>query len=223
MKEKTITLRYTECYCLLIHFPGVSRLSLNRQNESEYIVRAQNGDKQAFGELALFYRKNICGLACRIIGNLDEAEDIAQNVFIRAFLALPRFTPKHDGSLKAWLLTITSRLCLDYLRRCKKQQIYLEGISYQNIDRVAADNNIVDIVVDSEEKKILCQALLQLPPNYRMAIALKYIEELDYQEISQVMKVPLGTVGTWIRRGLAELRTDLNRKGDEHGAKLATR
>lgn len=198
-------------------------MSLTNQNESEYIARAQNGDKQAFGELALFYRKNICGLAYRIIGDLDEAEDITQNVFIRAFLALPRFTPKHDGSLKAWLLTITSNLCLDYLRRCKKQQIYLDSISYQNLDRVAADHNIVDIVVDSEEKKILCQALLQLPPNYRMVIALKYIEELDYQEISQIMKIPLGTVGTWIRRGLEELRMKMNQKGDEDSAKMATR
>ncbi len=198
-------------------------MSLNVQNESEYITRAQNGDKQAFGDLALFYRKNICGLAYRIIGDLQEAEDITQNVFIRAFLALPKFTPNHDGSLKAWLLTITSRLCLDYLRRYKRNPIYLESIPDDTLHQAGGNKNVTDIVIDSEEKKALCEALLRLPPNYRMAIALKYIEELDYQEISQVMKIPLGTVGTWIRRGLVELRNDLNRKGDENRAKLAAR
>lgn len=198
-------------------------MSLNVQNESEYIIRAQNGDKQAFGELALFYRKNICGLAYRIIGDLQEAEDITQNVFIRAFLALPKFTPNHDGSFKAWLLTITSRLCLDYLRRYKRNPIYMESIPDDPLHQAGGNNNVTDIVIDSEEKQALCEALLRLPPNYRMAIALKYIEELDYQEISQVMKIPLGTVGTWIRRGLVELRNDLNRKGDENRAKLAAR
>ncbi len=198
-------------------------MSLNGQNEFEYIIRAQNGDKQAFGELALLYRKNICGLAYRIIGDLQEAEDITQTVFIRAFLALPKFAPKRDGSLKAWLLTITSRLCLDYLRRSKKHLIYTENIPDENLRQVAADKNVADIIIDSEEKKALCEALLRLPPNYRMAIALKYFEELDYQEISQVMKIPLGTVGTWIRRGLVELRNDLNQKGDESRARLAAR
>jgi RNA polymerase sigma-70 factor, ECF subfamily len=182
-------------------------------NEFELITRAKNGDKQAFGELALNYRKNICGLAYRIIGNLHEAEDITQNVFIRAYLALPSFTPNHDGAFKSWLLTITSRLCIDYTRRHRQRNTYVEIQPYQELELIATtDKSITDIIVDAEDKRLLREALLRLPPNYRMAIALKYIEEFDYREIAQIMKIPIGTVGTWIRRGLERMKTDLNTK-----------
>jgi RNA polymerase sigma-70 factor, ECF subfamily len=202
-------------------------------SDSELIFQAQNGVKQAFGELALRYRKNICGLAFRMIGDLQEAEDITQNVFIRAYLALPKFTPNRDNSCKAWLLTITSRLCIDYIRRHKQNNIDMESMSHRELELIATAQNIRDTVIDAEERNRLCQALLRLPPNYRMAVALKYIEDLDYQEISRIMKIPLGTVGTWIRRGLAELKADiiqtelhptiLNQKRGEVGAKPATR
>jgi RNA polymerase sigma factor, sigma-70 family len=189
-------------------------------NEFELIVKAKNGDKQAFGELALVYRKNICGLAFRLTGDLQEAEDITQNVFIRAYLALPMFTPNHENSFKSWLLTITSRLCIDYMRRYRKRP---EIRSDQELELAATDKNINDIVIDAEDKRLLREALLRLPANYRMAIALKYIEELDYREISRIMKIPTGTVGTWIRRGLAQMRAELNGKGVDDGAELAAR
>lgn len=189
-------------------------------NEFELISRAKNGDKQAFGELALTYRKSICGLAFRIIADLHEAEDITQNVFIRAYLALPSFTPNHENSFKSWLLTITSRLCIDYIRRNRK---WTEMQPDQELEFASTDKNIPDIIVDTEDKRLLREALHRLPANYRMAIALKYIEELDYREISQIMKIPIGTVGTWIRRGLAQLKLDLNNKGVDDYAELVTR
>lgn len=192
-------------------------------NEFELITRAKNGDKQAFGELALHYRKNICGLAYRIIGDLHEAEDITQNVFIRAYLALPSFTSTHDGAFKSWLLTITSRLCIDYTRRHHQQDSYEEIQPYQELHLVNTEKSITDIIVAGEAKRLLQEALLRLPPKYRMAIALKYIEELDYREIAVIMKIPLGTVGTWIRRGLEKMKADLNNKGVDDDAKLAAR
>jgi RNA polymerase sigma-70 factor, ECF subfamily len=188
-------------------------------NESELINRAKNGDKQAFGELALEYRKNICGLAFRVIGDLHEAEDITQNVFIQAYLALPKFIPNHDGSFKSWLLTITSRLCIDYTRRYRKRNIF----TAIHPEMIATDKSILDIIVDDEENRLLREALLRLPTHYRMVIGLKYIEELDYREIAQIMKIPIGTVGTWIHRGLAQMRVDLNKKGVDDNVELAAR
>jgi RNA polymerase sigma-70 factor (ECF subfamily) len=191
-------------------------------SELELITKAKNGDHQAFGELALSYRKNICGLAYRITGDLHEAEDITQNVFIRAYLALPNFTPNHEGAFKSWLLTITSRLCIDYFRRTHQQNLFGELQPYQELELVETAKTIPDIIADSEDKRLLREALLQLPPNYRMAIVLKYIEELDYREIAQVMKIPIGTVGTWIRRGLEQMKADLKTKGGYDDAELAT-
>lgn len=192
-------------------------------SEPELIKRAINGDKQAFGELAITYRKNICGLAYRLIGDLHEAEDITQNVFIRAFLALPGFKPIHEGAFKSWLLTITSRLCVDHMRRHHNRDTLGEIQPFQELDLISTADTIPDIIVENENKRILREALLRLPPNYRMAIALKYIEELDYREIAVTMKIPIGTVGTWIRRGLEQMKKELNTKGGKVNEELASR
>ncbi|MGE5580979.1 MAG: RNA polymerase sigma factor [Bacillota bacterium] len=181
-------------------------------DELELIAKAKNGDKQAFGELALIYRKSICGLAYRITGDLHEAEDITQNVFIRAYLALPNFSPNHEGAFKSWLLTITSRLCIDYTRNRRFGRSWGEAPSYQELDGLPARDDIPQSIIEAEDKRSLQRALLRLPPNYRMVITLKYMEELDYREIAEIMKIPLGTVGTWIRRGLEQLRNDMNKE-----------
>lgn len=191
--------------------------------ESELISKAQQGDQQAFSDLALAYRKNITGLAYRMIGDLHEAEDIAQNVFIRAYIALPNFVPTHEGALKSWLLTITSRLCIDYSRKHRFRKFYDQIDPYQDLILADQSTSIPEIIIEQEERHLLQNALLRLPPNYRMAISLKYIAELDYQEIAGIMKIPLGTVGTWIRRGLEQLRSELKMKEVNTNEKLAVR
>ncbi len=192
-------------------------------SEFDLIHKAKNGDQQAFGELALMYRKNITGLAYRIIGDLHEAEDITQNVFIRAYLALPNFNPNHDGAFKSWLLTITSRICIDHTRKHRNRNSYDQMQPYQELELIETTDNISETIIAEEDKRLLRESLLRLPPNYRMVIALKYLEDLDYRDIAEIMKIPLGTVGTWIRRGLEQLRKELDTKGVTKYEKLAVR
>lgn len=183
-------------------------------HESELIFKAQSGDKQAFGELALLYRKNVCGLAYRMLGDFAEAEDVTQDVFVRAFLSLGSFTQNREGGFKAWLLTITSRICIDRTRRVhyRLTSSTAELHPHQELAMAEAAESIPEIVGRAETKNSIRRAMLQLPPNYRMAVALKYLEDLDYQEISRIMQIPLGTVGTWIRRGLERLKRELETK-----------
>jgi len=186
-------------------------------NELELIIKAQHGDQQAFGELALSYRRNISGLAYRMLNDLTEAEDVTQDVFLKAYLALSKFHYQHEGSFKSWLLTITSRICIDRLRRQRPS----EELSFQQeLNLANRTPSIPELVCQDETKDLLRAALLELPPQYRMAIILKYLEELDYREIARIMEIPQGTVGTWIRRGLEKLKTNLQSKGVFYDEKL---
>jgi RNA polymerase sigma-70 factor (ECF subfamily) len=191
------------------------------ENELELIAKAKNGDQQAFGELALYYRKNVCGLAFRFIGDPAEAEDIAQEVFVRAYLNLSGFNPAHSGAFKSWLLTITSRMCIDFSRRNRHRVFQTELEPSQEFALAETQASIPEIVALEETRQLVQKALLRLPPQYRMAVALKYLEDLDYREIATIMGAPLGSVGTWIRRGLNLLRNDLQIKEVGTDAKLA--
>ncbi len=184
------------------------------QQEEALILQAQKGDQQAFGELVLTYRKNVFGLAYRMSGNAADAEDLSQETFLKAFLALPDFVSQRNGSFKAWLLTITYRLSIDRARRQKYHDSYeeiLPGQELQFSERYS--ESLPEIVARQETKSLVQKALLQLPEKYRMAVILKYLEDLGYEEISKIMNIPLGTVGTWIRRSLKRLKNDLLLKG----------
>jgi RNA polymerase sigma-70 factor (ECF subfamily) len=192
-------------------------------NEFELISKAQQGDGQAFGELALLYRKNITGLAYRMLGDLAEAEDVTQDVFIKAYSAIRSFIPNHEGSFKSWLLTITSRLCIDRQRRNYRLSFSSEILPQQELALADTVDSIAETVIRAETQNQVREAVLRLPPNYRMAIILKYLEDLDYQEIAGIMEIPMGTVGTWIRRGLLQLRNDLQTKGVVTNEQVAAR
>ncbi len=191
------------------------------ENELDLIAKAKKGNKYAFGELALFYRKNICGLAYRFTGNLATAEDITQDVLVRAYTSLSGFTPSHPGAFKSWLLTITSRMCIDHFRRKRNLEVELQPGQELAISETL--ESLPEIVARAETRQIVQEALLRLPPNYRMAVALKYLEDLDYRQIAEIAGVPLGTVGTWIRRGLLLLRADLQGKGVVSDVQFAVR
>lgn len=196
---------------------------LDLENELELIAKAKNGDKQAFGELALYYRKNVCGLAYRFIGDLAEAEDMAQEVFVRAYLNLSGFNPAHPGAFKSWLLTITSRICIDHSRRNRHRVLQAELEPDQEFALAETQAGVPEIVAREEIRQLVQKALLRLPPQYRIAVALKYLEDMDYREIAGITGAPIGTVGTWIRRGLKLLRNDLQTKEVESNAKLTIR
>lgn len=181
------------------------------QGELELIFKAQNGNRKAFEELVLLYRKNVCGLAYRMTGNMEAAEDITQEVFVRVYQALAGFSPSRDGAFKSWVLTITSRICIDRFRRTRRHP---EEISWdQQPELLAGGDDVSDLVLRENLMAQIREALLELPENYRLALTLKYLEDLEYREIAGIMEIPVGTVGTLIHRGLKMLRTHLIGKG----------
>lgn len=177
------------------------------------IKKAKTGDQQAFGELIDLYQHKVYQLCLRMIGNREEAEDLAQEAFLRAYLNMDTYDI--DKKFSSWLYRIATNVTIDRLRK-KKPDYYLdaeiagtEGMTLYTL--LAAEEKLPeDQVITLEMQEMVQKEIIQLPPKYRSAIVLKYIEDLSLQEISDILNIPVATVKTRIHRGREALRKRLS-------------
>jgi RNA polymerase sigma factor (sigma-70 family) len=144
-------------------------------------------------------------LAFRLTGNRHDAEDLTQEVFVRVFRSLSRYTP---GTFEGWLHRITTNLFLDMARR--RQRIRFEGLGEDAADRLRGREPSPERAFEERSLDADVQAALDaLVPEYRAAVVLCDIEGLSYEEIAATLGVKLGTVRSRIHRGRAQLRAAL--------------
>lgn len=176
------------------------------------IKQVIKGDQDAFGEIVEIYKNSVYQLSYRMLGNKQEAEDIAQEAFIRAYVNINSFN--QDLKFSTWLFRIATNLCIDRIRK-KKPDYYLdaevfgtEGLTMYS--QIPANTPLPETELESLElQETVQKEILKLPEKYRSAIVLKYIEELSLNEISEILDLPLGTVKTRIHRGREVLRQQL--------------
>jgi len=176
------------------------------------ISEVLKGDQNAFSEIVELYKDKVYQLCYRMLGNSHEAEDIAQEAFIRAYVNIDRYNTNRKFS--TWLYRIATNLCIDRIRK-KKPDYYLDaeiagtdGLTMYS--QVAAEGvEPVDEVAGMELQNEIQREISNLPDKYRSVIVLKYIEELSLNEISEILDLPLGTVKTRIHRGREALRKRL--------------
>ena len=176
------------------------------------IKQIKNGDQNAFAEIVELYKDKVFQLSYRMLGNRHEAEDIAQEAFLRAYVNIHSYDTNRKFS--TWLYRIATNLSIDRIRK-KKPDFYLdaevvgtEGLTMYS--QVAADVALPEDEVESLELQTMIQTeILKLPDKYRSVIVLKYIEEMSLKEISEILDLPVGTVKTRIHRGREALRNQL--------------
>jgi RNA polymerase sigma-70 factor, ECF subfamily len=176
------------------------------------IKQVLKGDQSAYGEIVEIYKDKVFQLCYRILGNRHEAEDMAQEAFIRAYVNISSFNI--DLKFSTWLYRIATNLCIDRIRK-KKPDYYLDaevsgtdGLTMYS--QVASDTVLPEDEVESLElQETIQREITKLPEKYRSVIVLKYIEELSLNEISEILDIPLGTVKTRIHRGREALRHQL--------------
>ena len=152
-------------------------------------------------------------LAYRLTGNVHDAEDLTQDVFVRVFRSLSSYTP---GTFEGWLHRITTNLFLDGVRR--KQRIRFDALADDAADRVSGREPPPDRAVDERMLDGDIQAALdQLAPDFRAAVVLCDIEGLSYEEIAATLGIKLGTVRSRIHRGRAQLRSALEHRAPRAG------
>ncbi|WP_353948716.1 RNA polymerase sigma factor SigW [Sporolactobacillus sp. Y61] len=182
--------------------------------EKRLIKKVKKGDHQAFAELVDRYKNSVFNICFRMVGNRQEAEDLSQETFIRAYNHIDRFDINRRFS--TWIFRIATNLSIDSLRR-KKASVSLDaevpgtdGLSLNTMLSDPDESSHPDKhLLRSETEQWVQHGIAQLPEKYRSAVVLKYIEELSLKEISEVMDLPIGTVKTRVHRGREMLRKTL--------------
>lgn len=176
------------------------------------IKEVKKGDQSAFEEIVSYYQQKVYQICYRMLGNVHEAEDIAQESFVRAFVNIHSYDDKRKFS--TWLYRIATNLAIDRIRK-KKPDYFLDAevkgtkgldmYSYLSDDAPKPDEEVESLELQSFIQK----QILSLSPKYRSVIVLRYINELSLKEISETLDMPIGTVKTRIHRGREALRKKL--------------
>jgi RNA polymerase sigma-70 factor, ECF subfamily len=183
--------------------------------DEELVARSVAGDTESFNQLILRWERPIYALAYRQIGREDDARDIVQDAFLRAFRALPGF--KGEAKFSSWLYRITLNLCRDFMRRARRAPFVQtpEGVDITDLapsDAVPVES-IEDVVTRKDLSRHVARAMGLLPEEQRSAILLKEYHGLTFQEIADLQGVPLSTVKTRLYQGLSVLRRELDARG----------
>ena len=180
--------------------------------ERRLIDRSATGDQEAFRLLVLRYHRLVINVAFRALGELSLAEDVAQDVFIKVYKALPTY--RHDRPFKHWLHRVAANAATDALRR-RRPIVSPEGLEQPPAD-TSADPQ--DVAARHDLQRAVRHAIANLPSHYRDTIALQAFGELSYDEIARVLDIPLGTVMSRLngaKRLLRERLGDLVGPADE--------
>jgi RNA polymerase sigma-70 factor, ECF subfamily len=177
--------------------------------ETRLIQRAQQNDTQAFGELVMAYQSFTYNLALRSLGDPQEAQDAAQEAFLRAWQALPGF--RGDCRFSTWLYRIVVNLCFNRRPRLRRDfaAISMDASDEEGWDFPDGGANPLQLVERKEQRAFLHRAIERLPEAYRLLILMRYGQELPYEEIAEILGIPLGTVKTGLFRAKAQLKSTL--------------
>jgi len=182
--------------------------------DEDLVARSRGGDLDSFNQLILRWERPIYALAYRVIGREEDARDVCQETFLRAFRALPGF--KGQAKFSSWLYRIALNLCRDWIRRQRRAPT-VQLAEGADPAEVAAEQgpteSIEDLVARRELSAVVEEAMALLPEEQRTAIILKEYHGMTFQEIADLQGCPLSTVKTRLYQGLSVLRRHLEKNG----------
>ena len=184
------------------------------RSDEELVTLSMGGDVDSFNQLVLRWERTIYALAYRTIGREEDARDVCQETFLRAYRALPGF--KGQAKFSSWLYRIALNLCRDWMRRQRRTPVMQapEGVDLADL---AAERGPVESIEELVGRRQLsatvAEAMTRLPEEQRTAILLKEYHGMTFQEIADLQGCPLSTVKTRMYQGLSALRRHLEPAG----------
>lgn len=185
-------------------------------DEAKLIKQVVDGDNEAFALLVKAYEDKVYNLCLRMCGDREEARDLAQEAFIKAWRGL-RFY-KHEAAFSTWLYRLTGNVCIDYLRRKKRRA----AVSLTSSDEEETQLEIPDPTPTPEEQTLdlstrqaVSDAMEKLEEDFRMVLTLRVMEERSYDEIAEIMDLKVGTVKSRLARAREKLKKILLQSGNE--------
>jgi len=181
--------------------------------DEELVARSRGGDHESFNQLVVRWERPIYALAYRVIGREDDARDVCQETFLRAFRSLPGF--RGQAKFSSWIYRIALNLCRDWIRRERRAPFVEvpEGLQLGDLSPSVPDDSVEQQASRRELGDHVARAMEQLTPEQRATIVLKEYEGFTFSEIAELQGVPLSTVKTRLYQGLAVLRRELREQG----------
>lgn len=181
------------------------------KSDRELVRRCRAGDSVAWEEIVRGFSRRVYNLAYRFTGRHEQAEDLTQEVFVRVYRSLDQYDPL-AGDLSNWLMRLARNLVIDDYRRRTRTPTDLGDDLDQHEYHLRSGQDLPDRGVErSERARQVREAITKLSPDLRECVILRDIEELTYQEIVEILGIPLGTVKSRINRGRIELARILRR------------
>src|SRR5712671_4138416 len=182
--------------------------------DEELVARSIGGDADSFNQLVKRWERPIYALAYRTIGREEDARDVCQETFLRAFRALPAF--RGQAKFSSWLYRIALNLCRDWMRKERRAPIVQLPEDTDLLELASTtepSESIEDLVARKDMSRIVERAMARLPEEQRTAIVLKEYHGLTFQEIADLVGCPLSTVKTRLYQGLTVVRRELAKSG----------
>jgi len=182
--------------------------------ERELLRKCRAGNWEAYEPIVRAYEGRLFGLAIGIVHNADDARDLVQDSFVRAFKSMDLYDP--DRPFLAWILSVCRNLCIDFLRR-RRFSYSLDGDDDEQQIQVPDPRARTDrATLDGEARSLIWEALADLSEEHREVLVLKDMQELEYSEIAQILNVPQGTVASRVYYARRALRDTLENMGVEY-------
>ena len=187
-------------------------------DEKQIIEKVLAGDSNAFGELVEAYQDKVYNLALRMCGNADDAFDLAQDAFFRAWRGLSGF--QFESAFSTWLFRLTSNVCLDWLRAKKRRPT----VSLTTLDDEGEEVQMEirdpgkspeELLLAAEDRAAVAKAMNELPVEFREILTLRAIDDLSYTEIAEILHLREGTVKSRLSRARLALRNKLLQNGNK--------
>lgn len=164
----------------------------NSESENELLIKAKEGDKNAYGKIVKIYMRRAYFAALSFVASKDDAFDLSQDAFIKAYRSLKNFDT--SKSFYTWYYTILRNLCLNFLRNKKRHAINFSEI-FELLENIEDENqNTENMMHKKDTKRIVWEAIWKLSPEDREIITAKDIVNASYTEISELLQIPVGTV-----------------------------
>ncbi len=176
--------------------------------EKELIRLAQEGSQEAFSVLVQNHKNKVFNLAMSLTRNREAADDLTQEAFIKAYLALPKF--RFQAEFGTWLYRIAVNQVKDYLRKMgRRREVSLETVSEQEGTFEADEGNREKEALQERRRRLVHQVLWSLPPKHQVILSLRDIQGYSYEEIAKILKISAGTVDSRLHRARILLRKKL--------------
>lgn len=176
-------------------------------NDLDLLEAVGQGDRQAFATLMERHGRYALALALRMLNNAHDAEDVAQEAFVRVWTHAARWNPQGGAQFTTWLYRVVVNLCLD--RRRVSSPLPLDGVA----EPEDPARNGLDTLTDGQAAKLVAEAMAELPDRQRVAMALCYFDDIGCQQAADIMEISVSAMESLLVRGRRSLKDHLIRRG----------